>query len=141
MKLSGYHRMEYFGLFIAGLSVFAYAVAATGAERYLAHYEINLDDGASVKTVKSSCYFTSGMPSVDELDKYTVMLTIEAGPTSDYVLTVAVKSSATAANTNTTEFSQSFNGRLSGPSNGPMEFQMQQHGLKVYGAIALSNPN
>ena len=133
--------MKYFSLFIAGLSVFAYAMAATGAERYLAHYEINLDDGASVKTVKSSCYFTPGMPRVDELDKYTVTLTIETGPTSDYVLAVAVKSSGTTTNTDAMEFSQSFNGRLSGSSNGPMEFQMQQHGLKVYGAIALSNSN
>ena len=133
--------MKYFILFFAGSSMFAYSMTATSAERFRAHYEVNIDDGISVKTVKTTCYITSGTPVLSELAANKLSLTVDIGPADEYTLTVALTPVAAGSSADTPLISQSFNGRLAGPSNGPLEFQMQQNDLKIYGAITLSAIN
>ena len=130
--------MKYFILFFAGSSMFAYSMTATSAERFRAHYEVNVDDGISVKTVRTSCFITSGTPVLSELAAKKLSLTIDVGPADEYTLTVALTPVAAVTSADATLISQSFKGKLAGPENGPLEVQMQQHDLKIYGAIMLS---
>ena len=133
--------MKYFVLSVTGLLMFAYSITVVSAERYHAHYEVNVDDGNSVKTVRTSCFMTSGTPIVNEMGENNLSLTIEVDQASEYTLTVALTPMVAAASSDAPLVSQSFTGQLARQTKGPLEFSMNKDGLKIYGAIGLSSLN
>jgi hypothetical protein len=111
------------------------AMCAAAADRLRAHYEVNVREGTDVKTVQSSSEVTPGVPIEFSLDKYRLALLIDLSQSSTYVLTVSV---APVASPKDVLAKGTFNGSLVGANAGPLEFDMDQNGLKVSGAIALS---
>jgi hypothetical protein len=114
---------------------FAIATSAAGADRLRAHYEVNVREGTDLKTVQSASEVTPGVPIEFSLDKYRLALLIDLSQSSTYVLTVSL---APLASPKDVLVKGAFNGSLVGASAGPLEFDMEQNGLKVSGAIALS---
>ena len=133
--------MKYFYLSLLSCAMLVYALPALSGESYLSHYEVNLDDGISVKTVRGSCYFTPGKPVVNEMGAYTVTLAIAVAADNKYVLTAQLAGPAAQAGTATGLLKQSFNGQLADTTHGPLEFKMDRAGLKVYGAMTLAAVN
>jgi len=113
----------------------AIATSAAGADRLRAHYEINVREGTDLKTVQSASDVTPGVPIELSLDKYKLALLIDLSQSSAYVLTVSL---APVASPKDLLVKGTFNGSLVGANAGPLEFDMDQNGLKVSGAIALS---
>jgi hypothetical protein len=113
----------------------AIALSVAAADRLRAHYELNVREGTSLKTVQSFSDVTPGVPIEVALDKYKLALSIDVGQSSTYVLAVSV---APAASPNDVLVKGTFNGSLVAASSGPLEFDLDQNGLKVSGAIALS---
>ena len=122
-------------ILVQSVIAFAIATSATGADRLRAHYEINLREGTYLKTVQSASEVTPGVPIEFSLDKYRLALLIDLSQSTTYVLTVSV---APAASPKDVLIKGTFNGTLVGANAGPLEFDMDQNGLEVSGAIALS---
>jgi len=122
-------------ILVQSVIAFAIATSATGADRLRAHYEINLREGTYLKRVQSASEVTPGMPIELSLDKYRLALLIDLSQSTTYVLTVSV---APAASPKDVLIKGTFNGTLVGANAGPLEFDMDQNGLEVSGAIALS---
>jgi len=115
--------------------VLAVATSAAGADRLRAHYELNVREGADVKTVQQASDVTPGVPIELSLDKYKVALLIDLSQSGTYVLTVSL---APVASPKDVLVKGTFNGSLVGANAGPLEFDMDKNGLRVSGAIALS---
>jgi hypothetical protein len=113
----------------------AVVLPAAAAERLRAHYELNVRAGTDLKRVQASSDVTPGIPIEVALDKYKVALAIDLKEPDAYVLTV---SAAAAASPKEVLAKGTFKGSLVGASSGPLEFDLDQNGLKVSGAIALS---
>lgn len=113
----------------------AIATSAAGADRLRAHYELNVREGADLKTVQAASDVTPGTPIEVALDEYKLALVIDLGQSSTYVLTVSL---ARAASPKDVLVKGTFNGSLVAASAGPLEFNLDQNGLEVSGAIALS---
>ena len=113
----------------------AIASSAAAAERLRAHYELNVRQGTDLKRVQSSADVTPGVPIEVALDKYKLALVIDLKDSSTYVLTVSL---APAASPKDVLVKGTFNGSLVAASSGPLEFDLDQNGLEVSGAIALS---
>ena len=114
---------------------FAIATCAAGADRLRVHYELNLREGTDLKTVQQASDVTPGVPIELSLDKYKVALLIDLSQSSTYVLTVSL---APVASPKDVLVKGAFNGSLVGANAGPLEFDMDQNGVRVSGAIALS---
>ena len=126
-------RFPQFLLVTIGLVV---ASLATSAERIRAHYELNVQDGTDLKRVETSSEVTPGTPIKYDLGKYTLLLLIDVGESEKYVLTVSL---VPMTSPNEVMVKRSFNGRLVGVDVGPLEFEVEQGGVKVSGAIAVSS--
>jgi len=113
----------------------AIASSVAAADRFRAHYELNVREGTDLKRVQSSADVTPGVPIEIALDKYELALLIDLQDSSAYVLTVSL---APAARPKDVLVRGTFNGSLVAASSGPLEFDLDQNGLKVSGAIALS---
>ena len=126
-----------FMLRILATSVICFALASSvaAADRMRAHYELNVREGTDLKTVQSSSDVTPGVPIEVALDKYRLALMIDLEQSSTYVLTVSL---TPAASPRDVLVKGTFNGSLVGANAGPLEFDLNQNGLKVSGAIALS---
>ncbi len=122
-------------ILVHSVAALAIATSATGADRLRAHYQLNVREGTDVKTVQSVSEVTPGVPIEFALDKYQLALVIDLGGSSTYVLTVSL---APVASPKDVLVKGTFNGGLVGANAGPLEFDMDQNGLKVSGAIALS---
>jgi len=133
--------MKYFYLSLLSCTMLVYSLPALSKASYHSHYEVNVDDGTSVKTVRSSCYFTPGIPVVAEMGAYKVTLLIEVAADNKFILTVELAGPAAQAGPATGLLKQSFNGQLADTTHGPLEFKMDREGLKVYGAITLAAVN
>jgi hypothetical protein len=77
----------------------------------------------------------SGTPIEHDVAKYKVVLLIDVGESDTYVLTVSL---VPAASPKDVLMKREFNGTLVGSTVGPLEFNVEQNGVKVFGAIALS---
>ena len=64
------------------------------------------------------------------------MLSIDVGESGTYVLTVSL---APRASPDDVTVKRSFDGRFVGANVGPLEFEVEQSGVKVSGAIAVSS--
>jgi len=115
--------------------VIAIAMPAAGADRLRAHYELNVREGTDLKTVQQASDVTPGVPIEFALDKYQLALLIDLSTSSTYVLTVSL---APVARPKDVLVKGTFNGTLVGAKAGPLEFDLDQNGVKVSGAIALS---
>ena len=113
----------------------ALSASAYGADRLRAHYEINVQEGTDLKVVQTTSEVTSGTPIEFDLTKYRLSLLIDVGQSDTYVLTVSL---APVASPKDVFARGTFNGRLVAANVGPLEFNLEQHGVKVTGAIALS---
>lgn len=122
-------------ILIHSIIAFAIATSAAGADRLRAHYELNVREGTDVKRVQSASDVTPGASIEVALDKYKVALVIDLGQSSTYVLTVSL---ALAASPKDVLAKGTFNGSLVAANAGPLEFDLDQNGLEVSGAIALS---
>jgi hypothetical protein len=122
-------------ILLHSLTAFAIATSAAGADRLRAHYEVNVREGTDLKTVQSAADVTSGAPIEVALDKYKLALVIDLGQSSTYVLTVSL---APAASPNNVLVKGTFSGSLVAANAGPLAFELDQDGLKVSGALALS---
>jgi len=120
---------------LLAIVAFAVATSADAADRLRAHYELNVREGAELKTVQSASDVTPGAPIEVALDKYKLALVIDLSRSTTYVLTVSL---ARAASPKDVLVKGTFNGSLVGASGGPLEFNLAQNGLEVSGAIALS---
>ena len=114
---------------------FAIAMSAAGADRLRARYELNVREGTDLKTVRSASDVTPGVPIELSLDKYRLALLIDLSQSSTYILTVSV---APVSSPKDVRVKGTFNGSLVGAHAGPLEFDIDQNGLEVSGAIALS---
>jgi hypothetical protein len=114
---------------------FALASSVAAADRLRAHYELNVREGTDLKTVQSSSDVTPGVPIEVALGKYKVALVIDLEQSSKYAFTVSL---APAASPKDVLVKGTFNGSLVAASSGPLEFDLDQNGLKMSGAIALS---
>lgn len=79
---------------------------------------------------------TSGTPIEYELGKYKLSLLIDVGQSNTYVLTVSL---APLTSPEDILVKGTFNGSLVDSNVGPLEFDLEQSGLRVSGAIALSS--
>jgi hypothetical protein len=122
-------------ILIPSVMAFAIATSAVAADRLRAHYEINVREGTDLKTVQSASEVTPGMPIELALDKYRLALLIDLSQSSTYVLTVSL---APVASPKDVLVKGTFNGSLVGANAGPLEFDIDQNGLRLSGAIALS---
>jgi hypothetical protein len=122
-------------IFIQSVIALAIATSAAGADRLRAHYEVNVREGTDLKTVQSASEVTPGVPIEVALDKYRLVLLIDLEQSSTYVLTVSL---APVASAKDVLVKGTFNGSLVGANAGPLEFDIDQNGLRVSGAIALS---
>jgi hypothetical protein len=113
----------------------AIVTSAPAADRLRAHYEVNLREGTDLKTVQSASDVKPGVPIEFALAKYQLALLIDLNEPNTYVLTVSV---APAASPKDVVAKGTFKGSLVGANAGPLEFDLDQNGLKVSGAIALS---
>ena len=120
---------------LLAIVAFAVATSADAADRLRAHYELNVREGAELKTVQSASDVTPAAPIEVALDKYKLALVIDLSRSTTYVLTVSL---ARAASPKDVLVKGTFNGSLVGASGGPLEFNLAQNGLEVSGAIALS---
>jgi hypothetical protein len=110
--------------------------SAIGAERIRAHCELDVQEGTDLKRVEMSSDVTPGVPIKYDLGAYTLLLSIDIGESETYVLTVFL---APLQSPDEALVKRSFNGRLVGANVGPLEFEIEQSGLKVSGAIAVSS--
>lgn len=113
----------------------ALSASAHGADRLRAHYEINVQEGTDLKVVQTTSKVTSGTPIEFDLTKYKLSLLIDVGQSDTYVLTVSL---APLASPKDVFARGTFNGRLVAADVGPLEFNLEQNGVKVTGAIAVS---
>src|SRR5262249_51795774 len=113
----------------------ALGALATSAERLRAHYEINVAEGTDLKRIQSTSEVTSGKPIEFDLAKYKLALQIDVGEASAYVLTVSLAPSASPSEV---FVKKTFHGSRVSANVGPLEFEVEQNGVKVSGAIALS---
>jgi hypothetical protein len=111
------------------------SMSAAGADRLRAHYELNVRAGTDVKTVQQAQDVTPGVPIEFALDKYKLALLIDLTQSSTYVLTVSL---APVSSPKDVLVKGTFNGTLVGANAGPLEFDLDQNGVRVFGAIALS---
>ena len=112
------------------------ASSVVSAERIRAHYELNVQEGTDLKRVEMSTDVTPGSPIKYDLGKYRLLLSIDLGESETYVLTVSL---APLASLDEVMVKRSFNGRLVGANVGPLEFEVEDSGVKVSGAIAVSS--
>ena len=120
---------------LCAIAAFAVATSAAGADRLRAHYEIELREGTDLKTAQAASDVTSGVPIEVMLDKYKLALVIDLEQSSAYVLTVSL---VAAASPKEVLVKGTFNGNVVAANAGPLEFDLDQNGLKLSGAIALS---
>ena len=120
---------------LLAIVAFAVATSADAADRLRAHYELNVREGAELKTVQSASDVTPAAPIEVALDKYKLALVIELSQSSTYMLTVSL---ARAASPKDVLVKGTLNGSLVAASAGPLEFNLEQNGIEVSGAIALS---
>lgn len=108
---------------------------ANCAQPMLAHYQITIREGSNLNTIQTASDVTFGVPIECRVKKYELSLVFDAKDANAYVLTVSL---AYLASPEQAIVRGSFNGRLSDPKVGPLDFNMEQNGVKVSGAVALS---
>ena len=112
------------------------------AETHRARYEVNVADGSDVKTIRAASDVTLDKPIEFEFANYTISLTFTIDPTlsDEYSLTVSLASSTSSASSlRIPIITQSFRSKLVGRDNGPLEFRIEENGINVFGAVALSS--
>ena len=120
-------------LFAIALTVTAWVHAD---DRLRAHYQLELQEGTDLKRVQMTSNVTPGTPIEYELAKYRLSLLIDVGQSNTYVLTVSL---APLASPEDILVKRSFNGSFVDANVGPLEFELEQGGVRVSGAIALSS--
>lgn len=101
----------------------------------LAHYQISIREGGKLNTIQTASNVTFGVPIEYKVKKYELLLVFDAKDANAYVLTISL---ASLASPEQVIVKGSFKGRLSDPNVGPLDFNMEQNGVKVSGAVALS---
>jgi hypothetical protein len=125
-------RFSHLFLPIVGLVMNSSSICA---EPVRAHYQLNVQEGADLKRVAMSSDLTSGVPIKYDLGKYSLLLLIDVGESEAYVLTVSL---APLTSPNEVMLKRSFNGKFVGANQGPLEFETEHNGVKLFGAIAVS---
>ncbi|HEU4617027.1 MAG TPA: hypothetical protein VFV10_03260 [Gammaproteobacteria bacterium] len=114
----------------------AFAVSApAAADGLLAHYEVTVRDAKDVKVVRSAPAVVLGKAIEHDLGSYRLSLLIEGAEADAYVLTVSL---LPAGALGAPIVKESFNGRLAGPTVGPLEFKLERNGVEVLGAMTLA---
>jgi hypothetical protein len=118
------------------LAALLYALPADCATLFRAHYQLNAQYGSENKVVTFAQEVQPNVPAKYEFGKYVVLFNISA-PDLDgaFVLTIVLDSVPSQRNSMSKAV---FNGRLSGPESGPLEFSMDHDGVKVSGAMSLA---
>ena len=117
------------------------AVTGNCGEIYRTHFEINVEDDMGKKTLNGPSNIISGVPLTFETDNRSLSLvfSVESPPSNMYLLTVSLSPKASSRNASSIPpLIQTFHAPLVGEKNGPLKFKMEQNGIKVYGAVALS---
>ena len=117
------------------------AVTGNCGEIYRTHFEINVEDDMGKKTLSFPSNVISGAPLIFEIGNRSLSLvfSVEPPPSNMYLLTVSLSPKASSRNASSIPLLiQTFHAPLVGEKNGPLKFKMEQNGIKIYGAIALS---
>lgn len=101
-----------------------------------AHYEINVQDSTDRMTVRMASDLTPGAPIEHYLGKYRLALVIDVVGDNAYILEVSLFPKRSVGDT---VLEGVFNGLLAGPNAGPLEFEVEEKGARVSGAIMVSS--
>jgi hypothetical protein len=118
------------------LTALLYALPGNCATHFRAHYQLNVEYGGENKTVTFAQEVQPDVPAKYVFRKYIVLFNISPPDSAGaYVLTILLDSVASQKNSMAKGV---FNGRVSGPEEGPLEFSMDHDGVKVSGAVSLA---
>ena len=117
--------------------VLALPAFAQVPEGLRANYQVSLREGNLSQTIRAASDVVPGQPIAYAMGRYRISLTIELGKVDDYVLKVAVASLGQPTEILATG---SFKGSLVREKQGPLEFRLEEKGIRVSGALALSAP-
>jgi hypothetical protein len=107
-----------------------------GADRIRANYQLDVHEGSDLKRVQMASDVVPGTPIEYDLAKYRLSMSIDIGPSNTYVLTVWL---APVEAPKDVLVKRSFDGSFVNASVGPLEFEVEQNGVRVSGAMAISS--
>jgi hypothetical protein len=121
------------------------SVVATGncAEpyRYRVHGEVHYEEGQNISSRSIPSDVVSGVPIILKGGAKTISLlfNIEPPPSVKYSLTVSLLTNPKSVDGfSSTLLTNTFQSNLVGGNHGPLEFKMEQNGIKMEGVIGIS---
>ena len=122
---------------LVGLCLLAVPAMGQAPEGLRANYQVNLREGNLSQTVRATSAVVPGRPIAYAMGRYRISLIIEIGATEDYELKVIVAPLGRPAEILA---SGNFKGNLVRAGKGPLEFSLEEKGVRVTGALALTAP-
>jgi hypothetical protein len=118
------------------LAALFYVIPGYCETHYRAHYQLNVKYGDENKVVTFAQEVQPNVPTKYEFGKYIVLFNISVPDSSGaYALTILLDSVPSEKDSIAKGV---FNGRMSGPEEGPLEFSLDHNGVKVSGAMSLA---
>lgn len=120
------------------------SIVANGdcAESYRVHGEVYVVDGQDKSTRAIPSDVVSGVPLIlnDGEKSFSLVFVFEPPPSVKYSLTVSLLANPKSVDGfSTTLVSDTFQSSLVGGNKGPLEFKMEQNGIKVGGIVGISS--
>ncbi len=123
------------------LLISSVGVADSYAESYRVRGEVSYEKGQAKWTRTITSDVISGVPIIIEQGEQIIsfVFIVESPPSNKYSLTASLLTNPNSADgLSVTVLTDTFQSRLVGGENGPFEFEMEQNGIRVGGAVGVS---